>query len=222
MCNTSFRTAKHRNIPVFQSGRVPGWLSLAAVPIRGATPRPLQQKQAVFAIAFAFESSGLLSWVLSSFPDAIHRSIYISAGLSNQWSPAFLSDIKQTMPITQRICEASDALLMIKEGCLIDYVKSWGDSLPKVNLKERITEIKNGLGCGLSEAYRIYQAEQTSQERFLEIGDKITLVNRKGNWELYLKHEGFWIRSARLATNLDSLCTESSMFHPISFYTLCT
>ena len=126
------------------------------------------------------------------------------------------------MPITQRICEPSDALLMIKEGCLVDYVMSWGDNLPTVNLKERIIEINKGLGCVLSEAFKIYQAEQTSQERVLEIGDKITLVNRKGNWELYLKHEGFWIRSARLATSLDSLCTESSMFQPISFNILCS
>lgn len=111
---------------------------------------------------------------------------------------------------------------MIKEGCLVDYVMSWGDNLPTVNLKERIIEINKGLGCVLSEAFKIYQAEQTSQERFLEIGDKITLVNRKGNWELYLKHEGFWIRSARLATSLDSLCTESSMFQPISFNILCS
>ena len=134
----------------------------------------------------------------------------------------YLSEILQIMPITQRICEPSDALLMIKEGCLVDYVMSCGDNLPKVNLKERIIEINKGLGCGLSEAFKIYQAEQTSQERFLEIGDKITLVNRKGNWELYLKHEGFWIRSARLATSLDSLCTESSMFQPISFNILCS
>ena len=126
------------------------------------------------------------------------------------------------MPITQRICEASDALLMIKEDCLVDYVKSWGDSFPKVNLKERITEINKGLGCGLFEAYKIYRTEQTVQERSLEIGDKITLVNRNGNWELYLKHEDFWIRSARLATSLDSLCTESSMFQPESVYTLCS
>ena len=59
------------------------------------------------------------------------------------------------MPITQRICEASDALLMIKEGSLVDYVKSWGDTIPKANLKERITEINKGLGCELSEAYKI-------------------------------------------------------------------
>ena len=54
---------------------------------------------------------------------------------------------------------------MIKEGCLVDYVMSWGDNLPTVNLKERIIEINKGLGCGLSEAFKIYQAEQTSQER---------------------------------------------------------
>lgn len=126
------------------------------------------------------------------------------------------------MPITQRICEASDALLMIKEGSLVDYVKSWGDTIPKANLKERITEINKGLGCELSEAYKIYQIEQTFQERFLEIGDKITLVQRKGDGELYLKHEEFWIRSARLATSLDALCTESSMFQPESVYTLCS
>lgn len=77
----------------------------------------------------------------------------------------YLSEILQIMPITQRICEPSDALLMIKEGCLVDYVMSWGDNLPTVNLKERIIEINKGLGCGLSEAFKIYQAEQTSQER---------------------------------------------------------
>ena len=71
----------------------------------------------------------------------------------------YLSEILQIMPITQRICEPSDALLMIKEGCLVDYVMSWGDNLPTVNLKERIIEINKGLGCGLSEAFKIYQAE---------------------------------------------------------------
>lgn len=119
------------------------------------------------------------------------------------------------MSITQRICEASDALLMIKEGCLVDYVRSW---------EERTIEIHKGLNCKLSEALMISLAEQPSQERFLEIGDKITLVQHCGNWELYLKHEGFWIRSSRSAKNLDSLCTENSMFSRFSesFQTLCT
>lgn len=121
------------------------------------------------------------------------------------------------MDITQRICEASDALLMIKEGCLVDYIKSWEDNLPKVNIMKMVSEIKSGLHCGLSEAYSIYKAEQSSQEKFLEIGDNITLAQRGGNWELYLRHDGFWIRSARLATSLEALCTESSMFHPICY-----
>ena len=126
------------------------------------------------------------------------------------------------MPVTQRICEASDALLMIREGCLVDYIKSWEDPLPQINPVKRVQEIKNGLNCGFGEAFRIYREEQSHQEKRLEIGDKITLVKLNGTWKLYLNYNGIWVRSARSATTLESLCTEECMFQPEKAYSLCT
>lgn len=124
------------------------------------------------------------------------------------------------MPISQRICEKSDALLLMKEGGLADYVRSFGDSSTPISVRDKLLEIKKGLSCSAIETFRIFSETRTYKEKHLEIGDKITLVQRNGKWELYLKHNDIMVRVGRDAADLEALCNEGYLFQPILLNTL--
>ena len=119
---------------------------------------------------------------------------------------------------TIRICERSEALLMLRDGTFKDFLQMWSDQFPQKGKLQRIKDLKEDFGIGLREAKdMIDRIDSTcpNQEVWFEVGD--TLLFRKVNNYLrwYLKVEGTWVSKGEVTENLtekDFFPKESTVF----------
>ena len=96
--------------------------------------------------------------------------------------------------VTIRICEESDAKLMLKDGTFKDYLQLWCDQFPQQGLGKlhQIKEIKDHYGCGLREAKQIADSAGLVDTVRFEIGDNLRLEKRSGGFQLYRKSASAW------------------------------
>ena len=87
------------------------------------------------------------------------------------------------MPMkTFRICEETDAKLMLKDSSFEGYLKMWLDRFPNLggSALQKIKEIKEEHGYGFKEAKDIYFVICRKDVVCFEIGDKIKIVSQCG------------------------------------------
>ena len=95
---------------------------------------------------------------------------------------------------TIRICEESDAKLMLKDGSFEGYLQLWLDRFPNARGPlERIKEIKEKYGYGLREAKAIFDTlwRDTGEGVCFEIGNRFR-IQKRGSTELSFKEGTEW------------------------------
>lgn len=97
------------------------------------------------------------------------------------------------MPVTTiRICEETEARIMLKDGSFQDYLQMWFDRIPK-RKRPKPVEIRRYFNCGtLREVVQIYS--EFMDEIHLEIGGKALFKRMHGDsWSLYVKVGNLWL-----------------------------
>ena len=103
---------------------------------------------------------------------------------------------------TIRICEESEARLMIREGTFIDYVMMWSEKFPqkKTDATSKlclIRDLKLDLGCKLLEAKLVVDSLGSNytllaESVIFEIGDRVRIEKAGGVHYLFTKVNGEW------------------------------
>lgn len=107
---------------------------------------------------------------------------------------------------TIRICETSDAKLMLQDGSFKDYLLSWSDRFPQQGRLKQIKDYQRITGGTLQEAFRL--TTYATDEVHFEIGDKVVVKKSFGNLDLFLKCGSLWIGRGDALDNL----SEKKMF----------
>ena len=106
-----------------------------------------------------------------------------------------------------RICEESEARLMIQEGCFSDYVKMWSGEYPQEAFHLFLVRGCSKYGLSLLESVRILRE---SDPILFEVGDKV-LFKKQGNCiKLYQKVGNFWILKEGIG--LENIASEDVLF----------
>ena len=98
------------------------------------------------------------------------------------------------MPVTTiRICEETDARIMLKDGSFQDYLQMWFDRIPKQK-RPKPVELRPWFNCGtLREVLQVYS--EYMDEIRLEIGGKTLFRRMLGDsWSLYVKVGDLWVK----------------------------
>ena len=95
---------------------------------------------------------------------------------------------------TIRICEMSEARLMIKDGSFKDYVQGWSDLFPQKQKLQTIKELHAKHGLGLKDALLVSQAMGIDEDVFFEIGDRHCLRKRNDKIEPFQRVGEEWVR----------------------------
>ena len=103
---------------------------------------------------------------------------------------------------TIRICEESEARLLLREGTLMDYVKMWSEKFPQkdMNIRGRlllIRDISNDLGCKLLEAKQLIDSlgndyPQLADSVIFEVGSYVRITKAGNVLSLYVKRKKEW------------------------------
>ena len=108
-----------------------------------------------------------------------------------------------------RICERSDALLMLQDGSFKSYLQMWSDRFPQKGNLQTVKAIKESVGCSLKEAVDIVNPKQGNEEVWFEVGDTVLFRKRNNYLEWYLKIEDTWVYKGKV--NAICLC-EKDLF----------
>ncbi len=117
--------------------------------------------------------------------------------------------------ITIRICEESDARLMIKEGCFKEYVNMWIAHFPQRKLISQIKELHSKYGLGLFDARMVARAKGADEDVILEVGDNVLLRKKNDSLAIFQKIGDIWVK---VDENLDICDSENNLFsntHPL-------
>ena len=125
-----------------------------------------------------------------------------------------------------RICEESDARLMIRDGIFKDYVREWCDRFPQRPKLQTVRELHDRHGLVLKDALLAARSMGTDEEVFLEVGDRVRIRKRNDKVELFRKVGTVWARAVEGMDALDSagvfddgrktvisLCTEEELLN---------
>ena len=103
---------------------------------------------------------------------------------------------------TIRICEESEARLLLREGTLMDYVMMWSEKFPQKKTDARskfclIRDVKLDLGCKLLEAKLVVDSLGSNytvlaDSVIFEIGDCVKIEKAGGVHYLFIKLGGEW------------------------------
>lgn len=111
--------------------------------------------------------------------------------------------------ITIRICEESDARLMIKEGCFKEYVNMWIAHFPQRKLISQIKELHSKYGLGLFDANMVARAKGADEDVILEVGDNVLLRKKNDSLAIFQKIGDIWVK---VDENLDIFDSEDILF----------
>lgn len=127
---------------------------------------------------------------------------------------------------TIRICEESEARLMIGEGSFRDYVQKWSERFPQKPKFQTIKEIHDRQGYGLRDAMLLSRAMGIDDGVFFEVGEKVCLRKMNDNLAVFRKVGTIWVKTAEGMDALDSaglfddsfrvglaLCTEADLLN---------
>ena len=103
---------------------------------------------------------------------------------------------------TIRICEESEARLLLREGTLMNYVMMWSEKFPQKKTDARskfclIRDVKLDLGCKLLEAKLVVDSLGSNytvlaDSVIFEIGDCVKIEKSGGVHYLFIKLGGEW------------------------------
>ena len=103
---------------------------------------------------------------------------------------------------TIRICEESEARLLLREGTLMDYVNMWSEKFPQkdMNIKGKlllIRDISNDLGCKLLEAKQLIDSlgddyPQLADSVIFEVGNNVRITKAGNILSLSVKRKKEW------------------------------
>jgi len=123
---------------------------------------------------------------------------------------------------TIRICEESEARLLLREGTLMDYVNMWSEIFPQkdMNIRGRlllIRDISNDLGCKLLEAKQLIDSlgndyPQLADSVIFEVGSYVRITKAGNVLSLYVKHKKEWFEGDM--SWLSSVENELDLFPP--------
>ena len=127
---------------------------------------------------------------------------------------------------TIRICEESEARLMIKDGSFKEYVQGWSNRFPQKLRVKTAKEIHERFGLGLMDALCVAQSMGVDEDVFLEIGDKVCLRKRNNSIDVFQKEDTIWVKHKDGISAFDtaemfdssrraeiSLCTEENLLN---------
>lgn len=127
---------------------------------------------------------------------------------------------------TIRICEESEARLMIKDGSFKEYVQGWSDRFPQKQKLQTIKGLHDKHGLGLRDAMLVSQSMGVDEDVIFEIGDKVCLRKRNNNIDVFQKVDTMWVRHKDGMNAFDStelfdssrraeisLCTEENLLN---------
>ena len=94
---------------------------------------------------------------------------------------------------TIRICEESEARLLIRGGVFKDYVDMWSARFPQAKPLQRIKELQTSLGVSARDAMTMAVAAGVHDSVFFEVGGRVVIRKRHDNFEVYRKVGGVWV-----------------------------
>ncbi len=118
---------------------------------------------------------------------------------------------------TIRICEESDARLMIKDGSFIDYINMWSERFPQKNLLTHIKELHAKYGLKASDARMVADTMGADEDVIFEIGSNALLKKRNDKLTAYRRIKDLWVAVDDITEAFDyqpfitSLCEEGKI-----------
>ena len=151
------------------------------VPRRSGTDDRLNKKGS-FAIGLVLANAGFLFsiWILAN---ATHRPF-------NQYY----------MLTRVRICNESEARLMVQDGSFLDYLRHWDEQFPQTGGMEWLTRFGYSLfnleGSGLDgkDYLALHKVRHIDNTVLFEIGENIILKKERNCWSLFHNVDNIWVQ----------------------------
>lgn len=96
------------------------------------------------------------------------------------------------MMTTIRICEESDARVMMRDGTFIGYVEAWAERFPQITRTERVHAYRDRYGFSLKDAFHLAVDKANDEKVVLEIGDRTAVRKFNNTLEVLRKDNGEW------------------------------
>ena len=106
---------------------------------------------------------------------------------------------------TIRICEESEARLMIRDGSFREYVDMWSAQFPQKSAMTLIKDAHFKYGLNLGDSRTMAEAQGAYRDICFEVGDRVILKKRNDKIEVYRRVGEIWIGT----DDLDILDSES-------------
>lgn len=94
---------------------------------------------------------------------------------------------------TIRICEESEARLLIRDGAFKDYVNTWSSRFPQTKPLPRIKEIHDSFGLPLKDAKVVADAAGLHDSVIFEVGGSVAIRKHHDDHEVYRKVGNIWV-----------------------------
>ena len=120
-----------------------------------------------------------------------------------------------------RICEESEARLMIRDGSLRDYVKMWSARFPQETLLSKVTGLRDKYNMDLKESLSLARSRAENERVLLEIGDKVTIKKINDKEDVYVKTGDVWVKNPEGLKALDSETILDDRMKGKSMYMVC-
>ena len=127
---------------------------------------------------------------------------------------------------TIRICEESEARLLIREGAFKEYVLMWGNHFPQQKPFQRIKELHTTLRVPLRDAMTVADATGVHDSVLIEVGRSVVIRKHHDDYEVYRKVRDVWVLRDggldafedeslfdREPTTRHPLCSEKELLH---------
>ena len=126
---------------------------------------------------------------------------------------------------TIRICEESDARLMMRDGSFLRFVEAWSASYPQLTPKEFGLAAKARYGLTIGGTIKLARETGADDVVVMEIGERTAVRKRFNALEVFRKDNGVWWRASedlsalnsekvfdRSLPHICSLCSEESLW----------
>ena len=121
---------------------------------------------------------------------------------------------------TIRICEESDARLMMRDGSFLGFVEAWSNRFPQMKTLEMIRAVKAKYGISLIDSLLLAKEMGLDDMVVFEIGDFTAVRKWHNDFEVFRKDNGVW---RRVSGGLGALETEEVFDKPLPYaFNICS
>ena len=121
---------------------------------------------------------------------------------------------------TIRICEESDARLMMRDGSFLGFVEAWSNRFPQMKTLEMIRAVKAKYGITMIDSLNLAKEIGLDDMIVFDIGDMTAVRKRHNHFEVFRKDNGVW---RRVSEGLGALETEEVFDRPLPYaYKICS